>query len=381
MRIGLDARTVYRSVRRGTGKNLIDLYRHLGGVRPGWRVVAYHRATGVVESLLPKQMVQAKQVEMVGDRVDAWGRWRLPMAAWGDGVDVLHCPANLCPEWMPIKTVVTIHDLIPLDRPQAYRGQEVKRFERSVGMACRRAAWIICPSRYTRDRLVSGFSADPERITVNPWAADSSVRAVPEEQWAGVLKRYGVTGPFLLHFGAADVRKNTRRVLEAWAMLDRDIKEACGLLVVGLDQSTRDKLSAVVARLGECDSVRLHGFADESDLPTLLSAAKGLVYPSLSEGFGLPMLDAWAARTVVMTSNCSSLPEVAGDAALLVDPADECSIAHGMSRLISDEQLCAKLTTSSCERLKQYTWEATAQRFAQAFEQAVGVTGSIKAAA
>jgi glycosyltransferase involved in cell wall biosynthesis len=381
MLIGLDARTVYQPTRRGTGKNLIDLYRHLAAARPDWRVLAYHRLPGHIPALLPSNAAEPRLIEIIGDRVDAWQRWRLPLAAWRDRVDVLHCPANACPSWTPVNTVVTIHDLIPLDMPQGETPYQVRRFEQSIQTACRRAAWILCPSRYTRDRLVGEFNADIDRITINPWAPDSSIRHVPPQAHAPVLEHYGIDGPFVLHFGAGALRKNTRRLLEAWAMIDRSLRREWQLLIVGLDDTAFQDFATSVYRLGIGSNVRLSGFADEADLPTLLSAADVLAYPSLSEGFGLPILDAWATSTAVLTSDCTSLPEVAGDAALLVEPTDPCSIARGLHRLLRDPRLREELIERGRQRLTNYNWQKTAERFAWALEQATSQVGIKRAAA
>lgn len=381
MRIGLDARTIYRPSRRGIGKSLIHLYQHLLTVRPGWQVVAYHRQSGELESLLPSKRVRSRLIEMIGDRFDAWQRLRLPAAAWRDKVDLLHCPANTCSFWMPTPTVVTIHDLIPLDMPEGRPAAEVRRFEQSVRQACRQAAWLMCPSVYTRDRLIREFDADPMRITANAWAADTSVSPVPLSYWKPVLDRYGISGPFVLHFGADEPRKNTCRVIEAWSMCDRALRRSQQLVIVGLNHHAQEKMRRTVRQLGVGKSVRLHGYAADADLPTLLSAAQVLVYPSLSEGFGLPILDAWAAGTTVLTSECSSLPEVASDAAMLVDPTDPCSIARGITRLVSDLHLRSALRQKSDQRLKKFTWSASAQRFAVALEQAAAICRPLKAAA
>ncbi len=380
MRIGLDARTIYWPTRRGTGKNLIDLYRHLVRLRPHWQVVAYHRQQGPVEPVLPSGHVSPRLIEMFGDRVDAWQRWRLPMAAWRDDVDVLHCPANLCPTWLPVNTVVTIHDLIPMDMPAGRPAAQVRRFVQSVRLACQRAAWIICPSRYTRDRLVREFDADPRRMTVNPWAPDSSVASVPDSHRQQILARFGITKPFVLHFGAGSPRKNTRRVLEAWATLDKSLRHQFQLLVVGLDSHTQKQLEQTAVRLGIDKGVRLHGFAQERCLPVLLSAAQTLAYPSLSEGFGLPILDAWAVGTAVLTSDRTSMPEVAGDAAWLVDPSDVASIARGLSRLMGDQTLRRELKTRARRRLDRYSWEHTADRFVWTMEQVADLTGVVRIA-
>lgn len=381
MLIALDARTIYRSSRRGIGKSLLDLYRHLPAVRPDWRVMAYHRDTYVDPDLLPASHVEPKRIEMIGDRFHAWERYRLPLAAWRDDADVLHCPANTCPEFLPAKTVVTIHDLIPLDRPEDSPSDVVHRFEHCVKAACRDAAHILCPSQYTRNRLVNEFGANPQRISVNHWAPSDSIHWVNENEQAAVAGSYGVSQPFVLHLGAAAPRKNTQRVLEAWQGIPAILRKAWKLLVVGLDDLTMTKMQRTVRKLRLQESVVLHGFAPEIDMPGLFSAASVLAYPSLSEGFGLPILDAWRARCAVLTSNSTSLPEVAGDAAMLVQPEDSSAITRGLRCLVEDADLRQQLVRRGQQRLTQFTWTASAQRFASAIEAAAGVRASARWAA
>jgi glycosyltransferase involved in cell wall biosynthesis len=373
MRIALDARTIYRTVRRGTGKNLIDLYRTVARMRPDWHIIAYHRTAADLPDAFDEPNVEPRLIEMPGDRIGAWGRWRLPLAAWRDGADLLHCPANLCPMWMPVPTLVTIHDLIPLDMPSGRPGGELRQFEQSVKTACRRASGIVTPSSYTRDRLINEFAGDPDHITVNHWAPDRSVRLVEDAERSPVLMRYGIDKPFALHFGAPAPRKNTRRVIESWAMIGSKARQCYQLLIVGLDGDSLAKAQQRVNNLGIADSVRLRGFADEADLPTLLSAARVLLYPSLSEGFGLPILDAWQTGTAVLTSNTTSLPEVAGDGAVLVDPTDPRQIATRTLRLMRDAVLRHHMNTISATLVQAFTWPATAERFIHAVERAAGV--------
>ncbi|MFW6032777.1 MAG: glycosyltransferase, partial [Phycisphaeraceae bacterium] len=173
MRIALDARNLYRPERRGIGKSLLELYRHLALVRPNWEVLAYHRQSGKLEPLLPEGFATPRLIEIPGDRFDAWSHLRLPLAARADRADVIHAPANQGPLWMPLPTVVTVHDLIPMEGPAADTAPG-RRFTRGVRQACRRAAAITCPSSYTREQLVERLAADPERVWVTPWGAGPS---------------------------------------------------------------------------------------------------------------------------------------------------------------------------------------------------------------
>ena len=271
---------------------------------------------------------------------------------------------------MTVPTVVTIHDLIPLDLPQDRHPMQVKRFEQSVRCACRRATWIVCPSLYTRDRLVEQFDADASRITVNHWAPACAVAKINEVALRQVLQRYGVQSPFVLHFGAAAPRKNTLRLIHAWADLHETVRREWQLLIVGLDWRAQTVVQDLVEQSDLQDSVVVHGFAAEEDLPALQRGASALAYPSLSEGFGLPILDAWAAGTAVLSSNTTSIPEIAGDAALLVDPTDTAAIAEGLEQLTAFASLRAELVARGRRRVQQFTWHATAHRFIDALEQA-----------
>ena len=380
MRIGLDARTLFDSPRRGIGKSLLGLYRALAEVRPDWRVIAYHRTAYTGENLFPLSFMRPRRVDLRGERFDSWVKFRLPMSAWTDRVDLLHCPANHCPWWMPMPTVVTIHDLIPLDRPEGIDPAQVARFRASVGYACQKADAITCPSRYTRNRLVEQMGADGWRVRVTPWATDTPAPLQP-----GTDKRlrldYDLPGPFALHFGAREPRKNTHRVIEAWALLPRHVRRTHRLLVVGLDDTTRGELAKACDTLGIDGQVKLVGYVDDTDANALLAMAQLLLYPSLSEGFGLPILEAFAAGTAVITGNATAIPEVTGHAAVHVDPIDTVAIASAMRRLLLDHALRRGHVTAGREEVTRHDWRETAETFARTLETVMGQTAPIRMAA
>lgn len=164
-------------------------------------------------------------------------------------------------------------------------------------------------------------------------------------------------------------------------MLKQSVRRGCQLLVVGLEDAAMDQFKLVVASLNVQESVRLHGYAPQQDLSALLSGARALAYPSLSEGFGLPILDAWAAGTQVLTSDITSLPEVAGDAAVLVDPFDCCSISRGLAGLIRDPKLRSDLMVKARVRLAEFSWAKTAERFIDVMEHVAELAGGRRLAA
>lgn len=372
MRIGLDARTLFSPQRRGIGKSLMRLYQGLASARPGWEVYAYHRADAPVPEDLPASFVP-RPIEIPGDRFDAWTQVRLPTAARLDQVNVLHCPANLCPSWMPVPTVVTLHDLIPLDLPAYQDSASLTRFQQAVGSACAKATVVCTPSRYTRRRLIDEHGLSPKRGVVVRWGATTANDELDIGGIQSVLERYAIEHNYLLHMGAADPRKNTRGVIEAWAMVRLSIRRACRLVVVGLDDKTLAEMDRLATVLGVRGQVILHGFVSEAELPVLLSGASLLVYPSESEGFGLPILEAFSLATPVITSDTTSLPEVAGGAAELVPPGEATALASSMTRLMNDPMRRADLATRGARRLMRFRWADSVERFAEVLETAARV--------
>jgi len=373
MRIALDARTLYRTERRGIGKSLLHQYRALAAARPDWSITAYHRAEprndGVLQMpLLPPEQVTPRAIDMPGDRFEAWLRWRFPMAAWRERADLMHCPANHCPQWLPCQAVITLHDLIALDYPEDVDAAERKRVQQTLTAIKQSDAVITCPSAYTKQRIMDATGLAGERIHVIPWATDPNMMNVSEGDAMRVCDRYGLSGPYVIHFGSGSPRKNTRGVLEAWSAIKQRTRSNWTLLVVGLNGPAQHELARTAARLGIERSVRLTGFAQERDIPALLVQSSALLYPSFSEGFGLPILDAFAAGVPVITSRCTSLPEVGGNAAVYVDPHDPMQIGRSVGKLLRDPHWRNDLVQAGRERLTQYSWDKAGQALARVFE-------------
>ncbi len=372
MRIGVDMRAVYQPRRWGTGKNLLDLYTTLARQRPGWQFVMFHRGQGPDDPFAELANVENRCVEIRGDRWNLWQHVRLPLAARKAGVDILHCPASIAPRRPMSPTVVTIHDLIPLDERFAAPGAD--RWIRAVKRAAHKALRVVTPSSFTRENLINRLGVASDKVVVNYWAPDRGCRRVTDaDELARVRGRYGLGDrPYVFGFGAADPRKNTRGALAAWAKLPAALRASHQLLLVGIADSAMPALTEQVMSLGISDEVVLAGFADEADIPALLSGAAVLCYPSLSEGFGLPVLDAFVCGAAVLTSDATSLPEVAGDAAVLVDSESPGAIADGLTRLLSDDALRADLAARGEKRVQTFTWDGCAQKIGQVFEDACG---------
>ncbi|MEM7680728.1 MAG: glycosyltransferase family 1 protein [Planctomycetota bacterium] len=375
MRIALDARMLARADRRGIGKAVARLYARLAQVRPDWRVVAFYQPHHAASAKVawPANVERAQPIDLPGDRFDAWLELRLPRAARAAGCDLLHCPANQAPGYVGLPYVATIHDLIPLDADPPAPKRDQRRYAKWVKRACERASSVITPSDHVRRLLIDRFGLDPHRAHTSGWDAPESA-VVTQAQTRQVLERLEVDRPFALHFGAAEPRKNTDRLIDAWLSAHPLVRQHAQLVVLGLDLATRSRLTDRIERAGEANSARLLGYQPESTARTLMHAADVLAFPSLDEGYGLPVLEAHAAGTAVLASPMGALPEVAGDAAMYADPADAKSLARGLTALLLDAPLRRRLVLAGQAADADRRPSRCAQVYAAAFERAAGLT-------
>ena len=369
--IGLDARSIYARSRRGTGKNLLDAYRVMARLRPEWRFVLYHRGFEGIDPFAEYANISSAAIDMPGDRWNLWEHLRLPAAVCRDGVDLLHCPANSCPRFRATRVVSTIHDLIPLKLSDPAMNGEAQRFRNRVRRCLARSKRVIAVSESTKQDLISDLGGDPDRIDVITWAADSACTPVRDEaELARIRARYNITGRYLLAFSGRSRRKNAEGMIRGLARLPAELRGDVQFVLVGVEPiEQRAELTELIGELGIADNCAVFGFAPEEDIAPLLSGAEALAFCSLYEGFGLPILDAFRCETAVLTSNVSSMPEVAGEAAVYCDPGDCSSIADGMTRLLRDRELRDLLVERGRKRVRQFTWEGTAETICGIFEK------------
>ncbi len=273
-----------------------------------------------------------------------------------------------------IPTVTTLYDLIPLHFPERFLPP--RQLDRRVGYArylalLRKADHIIAISEATKRDAVERLRIAPERISVTPLGVDAARFAPPEPGMAAVVRaRHGLEGPYFLYAGSADPHKNVARLVKAFGQAGVALPAECVLAIAGKwpPQDVAAIQAMYAERSGRGATLRFLGFVPGEDLPALYESALAFVYPSLVEGFGLPVLEAMATGAAVITSTVSSLPEAAGDAALLVDPQDEAAIGAALVRVASDATLRAELRQRGPEHAANFTWSRTAQATLHAYE-------------
>lgn len=291
-----------------------------------------------------------------------WEQAMLRRMARRSAIDVLFSPANVAPLAPPVPGVVTVHDLAFLLYPQFFSRSFAMYYRKVIPRIVRESAAIITDSESTRADLVALLDADPEKVVVIPLGASPAFRQrLSKAKLEAVRKKYGLPQNFFLSLSSLEPRKNLQRLVRAYQVLPDDIIDETGLVIVGGGNRVfADPDIAAGLAQAKRGRVLAPGYVPAEDLPALYRLATALVFPSLYEGFGLPVIEAMASSTPVITSNRSSLPEVAGNAAVLVDPESIEELAAGMELIALDSGTRNLLIERGKKRASGFTWKRTA---------------------
>jgi len=293
----------------------------------------------------------------------------LPFRLVRDGIDLLHStftppPVAFTPE------VLTMHCLSSFVHPEFYTPAIARRLNGLLRIGMRRARCVLCVSRSTADDVHQRFNVPRERLAVTYNGVGSDFHPVPiDEARRRLREALNIDGPYALFLGKLEPRKNVMRLLEAFARFRRDTGSDTKLLLAGNRTAVTPSIGAQIERLGLADAVVQPGYVPSGMLADLYSAARMFLLPSLWEGFGIPIVEAMACGTPVLTSNVTCLPEIAGGAAVIVDPASTSSIAEGLAQLDGSDDLRRSLVARGFERARQFSWKGSARETLAAYER------------
>jgi glycosyltransferase involved in cell wall biosynthesis len=298
----------------------------------------------------------------------------MPYLSWKDNHDLLHVN-YIAPPVSPCPTVVTIHDISYEFFPEFFSARDRMLLSTLVPLSARRASRIIAASQSTKRDIVERYDVDPERISVTYYAADSQFRPISNRgALRAVLDDYGISQGFILTVGNLQPRKNLLRLVEAFAELIQSRAIDPQLVIAGQAFWRGSEVSRRVEERHLHEHVVFTGYVPQEHLVSLYNAADLFVYPSLYEGFGLPLLEAMACGTPVITSNRSSLPEVVGEAALLVEPHRTEDLAQAILDVLSNDALQSELSAKGLERAGFFSWERTAKQTLAVYEEVLDRT-------
>lgn len=362
MRAGFDVSAV-GATSPGIGRYVVELGEALARVAPAGSVIRVSHRAGAAGPTFPNRR--------------AWTHVALPVWLPRAGLDLVHYPAHDGPLVGRTPAVVTIHDLSWLTDPGLHRRRRVLRARLVLGRLARRAAAVIVPSEATAAAVLTRLGVRRERIHVTPLAPAASFQPIEADAAQAVAARLDVPAGAFLFVGTIEPRKNLAAVLDAVAILRRT-ERAARLVVVGAP-GWGVSLPAEVRRRGLGSAVTwLRGIGD-ADLAAIMSGSTALVAPSLDEGFGLPVVEAMAVGLPVITSEAGAQAEVAGGAALTVDPRDPGAITSAMRTLRDDPAAAADLRARGLARAATFSWTRTARETLAVYHSVVdgaGGTGS-----
>jgi alpha-1,3-rhamnosyl/mannosyltransferase len=281
-------------------------------------------------------------------------QWKIPAQIRQTGASLYHSPYYLMPYRPGIPTVLTVYDIISLRYPQTVSLQARLLFRLTSFLALRAANQIITISEAARQDFIAAFQLPPEKISATPLAAEAHFKPQSQAEISRICQKYGLKQPFALYLGINKPHKNLVRLVQAW----QSFNPTGWQLVIGGAWDARYPQARQLAA-GE-PSIRFLGPIPEDDLPGLYAAAALFTFPSLYEGFGLPVLEAMACGTPVVCANASSLPEVGGEAALYFDPLDENAIREALAQAIGDASLRQGLVERGQKQAMLFSWERCA---------------------
>jgi glycosyltransferase involved in cell wall biosynthesis len=366
VRIGIDARKLHDF---GIGTYIRNLLRQLSRL---------DRETEFVVLCRPED---AQAISVLGENIrpvpETAGNYSLaeqvkvPLKLNRAGVTLFHAPHYVLPVLVRCPSVVTIHDCIHLMFPQYLPNRVALGYARAaIGGAARRATRVLTVSESSKRDILRFVDIKPEKIDVIYNAYDERFTLEPcAEDVERVRERYQLQDSFILYAGNVKPHKNLERLIEAFYLVRRRGLDHVKLVLIGDDISRYAALRRAVHQHQLHKYVRFLGYMPDETLAVMYRLASVFVFPSLYEGFGLPPLEAMASGTPVVTSNVSSLPEVAGDAAVLVDPMDPEAIADGIHRVLTDDALRARLRERGLARARQFSWEASVRRVREIYQE------------
>jgi alpha-1,3-rhamnosyl/mannosyltransferase len=313
---------------------------------------------------LPGRKQGVRRIRVTASPFSLQQQWQLPALLKEHRASVYHSPYYLMPYCVPAPTVLTIHDLIPELFPEYVSVQARLLFRLTTRLALQAAGHLITVSDTTKGDLLSRYAVPEEQVTTIHSAPDSTLQPASQREVDDLRARLALPERYVLYLGINKPHKNLARLLEAWHIVCQQLsEEAPGTLVIaGAWDSRYEQIRDLSEQDAGVAPVRFLGPVDEADLAALYSGATLFVFPSLYEGFGLPVLEAMACGTAVVCARRSSLPEIAGDAAFFFNPEDVQEMADALWRVLNDARLRGSLQQRARQRAAAFSWEATARK-------------------
>ncbi len=382
MKIGIEVQRLFRKQKFGIETSAIQLIRKMRELNPNTQFIVYAK-NGPDRKCLEES--QKLKIKTVGGKLFAdFEQIFLPIEAKLDKIDLLHCTGNTRPYFCSVPVVQTLHDVIFMDpisgRDTLY--QQVGNYYRRkvVPLVTQKSETVITVSHYEKERILERIKIDPKKIKVVYNGIDESRFRIIDDPAAEekLRKKYSLPLRFILFLGNAAARKNAVRLIEAYTMYASKNENPLPIVTPGLSAGFISDQLSVLRQLDKIKNFITPGYIDDEDIAALYNAATLFLYPSLSEGFGMPLVEAMACGTPVITSSISCLPEIAGKAGVLVDPTKTTAIADAIHRMLTNETYRLDRVGEGLDNAKRFSWKNTAEEIYEIYQEVYFNTKRIK---
>lgn len=362
MRIGIEGQRLFRKKKHGMDMVALELIRNLQAVDTKNEYIVFTKRD---EDRCLQSADNFGIVELKSAPYPVWEQVILPAAAKKANCDILHCTSNTAPLNTSVPLVVTLHDIIYLEKLsllskgftnyQKFGNMYRRMVVPGVVKKCKK---LITVSEFEKKRIVDFFKINPAKVEAIYNGVSAHFRPVPDQETlSAIRKKYNLPERFFFFFGNTDPKKNTIGVLKALSLFLSKSEEKIPLVMLDFD---REELARLISEVGDqslSEHIILTGYVPNTELPGIYCLSTIFLYPSLRESFGIPMLEAMACGTPVITSNTSSMPEVAGNAALFIDPFKPEQITEAIFKLLNDPAIKSGLIVSGFEQAQKFTWK------------------------
>ena len=362
MKIGINGLAIGKGM-TGIGSYTLDIVNSLEefGAEHSYCVIA---GKGMLERLDKKNWKL-----LVAERADRW--WEelhLPGELACQGVDLYHSPLFTCPIVDEIPSVITIHDMIPEKRPDLCSESFLSFYKTRVYPSLRAAVKVVTTSEFSKREIIESLKVESEKIHVIYQGISPDFNPAQGKKATELKQRLKLPEKYILYVGICDERKNLRRLVSAFGRIAKEISDVF-LVIAGRKDDGAYSLADDIESLGMRSRIVETGYVAQEDLPVLYAGAEVFAFPSLYEGFGRPVVEAMACGVPVVTSQSSSLPEIAEEAALLVDPMEVDSIAQGLINVCKDKGLRKKMREDGIKRAENFTYRKFGERLLEFYKQ------------
>lgn len=369
MKIGIDVRSMFGTP-AGIGRYLSNLLKHLSEMNTNNRYCLYTDCK--IDTLIIQQpnFFQRHLTLPFAQNYFTWNHFRLPLELFWHPVDLFHFPFYTMPLIRNYKSIVTIHDITYEVHPEWYSRKALFAMRPFSRYAAKHADKVLTDSQYSKQDLIEYYGISEEKIVVTYLGVEEWFRKIEDPTVLESTKaKYQIISPHvILYVGSIHTRRNIEQLIRAFYTLCRKMLDV-QLLIVGKREYPYFDVQALVDELGLHNRVILPGYIQDSDLPLLYNVADMFIYPSSYEGFGLPLLEAMACGTPVITSDNSSLPEVTGDAAIFIDPLNVAEMADAMCQVLSNERLHRNMVIKGIAQASKFSWEQTAKKTLAVYQE------------